>query len=61
MDLDDDELLATRISRRYIKKELVKKNYIKKDVIRDLVEQYKQSPLVNGPYVIKKLKELSGE
>lgn len=42
MDLDDDELLATQISRRYIKKEIVKKNYVSKDIIKERLKKLKE-------------------
>ena len=37
MDLDDDELLATQISRRYIKKDIVKRDYISKDKLKEII------------------------
>lgn len=61
MDLDDDELLATRISRRYIKKELVKKNYVKKEDIRNILEKYEKRPLEDGIYFYREIKNLLGE
>lgn len=61
MDLDDEELLYTRIHRKYIKKEIVKRDYIKKDKIRDILKKYEKRPLEDGVYFYKEIKKILGE
>ena len=45
MDLDDDELIATRVNNKTASwkevEEYIEKNYISKDKVRDLLEQFR--------------------